>query len=223
MMDAPNPPVHSNRPAQSSVGAGRVIALVFVFILACAAINAAYFYVRLRTSVPAQAAQATVPVEESTANQVEAPQTHPDIDMAAPVVLQAFSAKSINSELEAIGFSCGETERGMSGYFQSRCERSDGQGVTEVYHFGRTAESIDLIDINLTLDNPPNDDAVLAWLDEIMSCLGVDSRAEVLGWAEQILPQIVENRDIRETNIAGIKYRLYGAPANRSLEIGWLP
>lgn len=218
-----------NGQAPQHNGGGRRIAkialAVMIFLVACLVIDAIYILARVKLGRPDHSLTELLPVIDRNEDEgeQEAATAHPEIDLNAPVVLPGLAPDEINKTLEASGFDCGATEQGVSGYFQGLCTRQESQGSIEVYHFGRNEADVDLIDINLTVAQPPNDEQVLKWLDEVLNGIGAPGAAPALTWAGETLPGITEERVIREAEFGGAKYRLYGAPANRSLELGWLP
>ena len=147
------------------------------------------------------------------------------IDYSEPVVLPGLTPGQLDEVFKRQKFTCSPVEIGISGFYQGQCSLDEADSLRELYHFGRTEKDIDLIDANFTHKGQGNDRQAAEYFKSIVTRLGFspNNQAEVLQWIDMTLPQIIEDRDIQEATFGGVRYRLYGAAQNRSMEIGYLP
>lgn len=213
-----------NRPKKKII---RIILAVLVFIFSCAAIDLAYMFLRVELGssqwrlsdwfsggVPDATAVGTVELIPTQA-----------IDYSHPAVLPGLTPAALDEVFGRRKFSCSPVELGISGYYQGKCSLEMADSLMELYHFGRTKTDLDLIDANFTHKGQGDDEQAVEYFQSIVTSLNfsTEQQAEVLQWIDMTLPQIIEDRDIREATFGEVNYRLYGAAKNRSMEIGYLP
>ena len=205
----------------------RIILAVLLFIIICAAVDLAYMLLRVEISSPQWRLSDWFSRQKPGVTAVVTPEIFPTqtINYFEPVVLPGLTPSKLDDVLKRQNFTCSPVEIGISGFYQGQCSLDEADSLKEVYHFGRTKTDIDLIDANFTHKKGGNDVQAAAYFQSIVTSLGFspNNQAEVLQWIDVTMPQIIEDRDIKEATFGGVRYRLYGAVENRSMEIGYLP
>jgi len=205
----------------------RIVLAVLLFIIICAAVDLAYMLLRVEFSSPQWRLSDWFSREKLIETEIVTPEIFPTqtIDYSEPVVLPGLTPGQLDEVFKRQKFTCSPVEIGISGFYQGQCSLDEADSLRELYHFGRTEKDIDLIDANFTHKGQGNDRQAAEYFKSIVTRLGFspNNQAEVLQWIDMTLPQIIEDRDIQEATFGGVRYRLYGAAQNRSMEIGYLP
>jgi len=205
----------------------RIVLAVLLFIIICAAVDLAYMLLRVEFSSPQWRLSDWFSREKLIETEIVTPEIFPTqtIDYSEPVVLPGLTPGQLDEVFKRQKFTCSPVEIGISGFYQGQCSLDEADSLRELYHFGRTEKDIDLIDANFTHKGQGNDRQAAEYFKSIVTNLGFspNNQAEVLQWIDMTLPQIIEDRDIQEATFGGVRYRLYGAAQNRSMEIGYLP
>ncbi len=205
----------------------RIILAVLIFIVTCAAIDLAYMLLRVELGSSQWRLSDWLSQRAPDATAFETPVLPPTqaIDYSTPVVLPGLKPNRLGDVFSSREFTCLPVEIGISGYYQGKCSLETADSLMELYHFGRTETDIDLIDANFTHKGQGDDTQPAEFFQSIITSLGFspEHQTDVLEWIEETLPEITEDRDIREVTFGETRYRLYGAAQNRSMEIGYLP
>ncbi len=221
--------MQDNRPQEkmSKKKIVRIVLAVLLFIIICAAVDLAYMLLRVEFSSPQWRLSDWFSREKLIETEIVTPEIFPTqtIDYSEPVVLPGLTPGQLDEVFKRQKFTCSPVEIGISGFYQGQCSLDEADSLRELYHFGRTEKDIDLIDANFTHKGQGNDRQAAEYFKSIVTNLGFspNNQAEVLQWIDMTLPQIIEDRDIQEATFGGVRYRLYGAAQNRSMEIGYLP
>lgn len=221
--------MQDNRPQEkmSKKKIVRIVLAVLLFIIICAAVDLAYMLLRVEFSSPQWRLSDWFSREKLIETEIVTPEIFPTqtIDYSEPVVLPGLTPGQLDEVFKRQKFTCSPVEIGISGFYQGQCSLDEADSLRELYHFGRTEKDIDLIDANFTHKGQGNDRQAAEYFKSIVTSLGFspNNQAEVLQWIDMTLPQIIEDRDIQEATFGGVRYRLYGAAQNRSMEIGYLP
>lgn len=221
--------MQDNRPQEkmSKKKIVRIVLAVLLFIIICAAVDLAYMLLRVEFSSPQWRLSDWFSREKLIETEIVTPEIFPTqtIDYSEPVVLPGLTPGQLDEVFKRQKFTCSPVEIGISGFYQGQCSLDEADSLRELYHFGRTEKDIDLIDANFTHKGQGNDRQAAEYFKSIVTRLGFspNNQAEVLQWIDMTLPQIIEDRDIQEATFGGVRYRLYGAAQNRSMEIGYLP
>jgi len=221
--------LQDNRPQEkmSKKKIVRIVLAVLLFIIICAAVDLAYMLLRVEFSSPQWRLSDWFSREKLIETEIVTPEIFPTqtIDYSEPVVLPGLTPGQLDEVFKRQKFTCSPVEIGISGFYQGQCSLDEADSLRELYHFGRTEKDIDLIDANFTHKGQGNDRQAAEYFKSIVTRLGFspNNQAEVLQWIDMTLPQIIEDRDIQEATFGGVRYRLYGAAQNRSMEIGYLP
>jgi hypothetical protein len=128
--------------------------------------------------------------------------------------------------LEQRGFTCTNAEPTATGnYYTWTCKnQDDALGIDAIVTaWGRTLRTVDLIDATV-IQAEGSEDIVAKALLGFVATMPYDNAdpANARQWVEDTLATIREAGDVRETEFAGVAYRLYGPNTARNLEMGKL-
>jgi flagellar basal body-associated protein FliL len=174
---------------------------------------------------------AAAPTEQATAAPAEAPTAAPTVAaVAAPDQVSAgggtipgLQPADITVNLEQRDFTCEAAEPTPSGnYYVWRCksEKPALQYESSVEVWGRSLQSVDYIDAT-----------VIQYSDEDLAAMGIlgfiatmpydnAQPRDAREWVATTMGTITEPGVVKETEFAGVPYRLYGLQTVRTLEMG---
>lgn len=138
--------------------------------------------------------------------------------------IPGLTRESTNHFLQSHGYDCTLPQMGELGLYHWVCWQENNEDLLEIYFFSRSTDSIDFIDANINQPEYPSDQKAVDFLTFVGTLPENDSADEqIRSWIAQTLPDIERARDLREKDLGGVHYRLYGLADARSLEIGILP
>ncbi len=176
-----------------------------------------------RTIRPTSTPKPTLDVT-ATPSATYTPTLAPSRATATPeALLPGLQPADIKVNLEQRDFSCSSAEEGEL-YFSWTCRREDSDYGMLVVFYGRTLNSVDLLESSIFQYGEPSDELAAAFLGYMatMPYDGVDPDA-ARAWVEDTLPTIAGQGDGRTTTLSGVTYHLYGAGSTWILEMGDLP
>lgn len=139
--------------------------------------------------------------------------------------IQPFPGMTSQSALEYFtgnGFICGHSEPFNSAISKISCEKSISEGHIVAWVFSANDDVVYLIDANITQLGIPSDDISIQALRVIAGLPYSGSQPDLAyQWVAITVPKLSgEPGDLKETSFSGMRFRLYGTPNDRSLEIG---
>lgn len=138
----------------------------------------------------------------------------------APALIPGLHPHDVTVNLEQRGFTCSSADQGAL-YFTWTCNWQEGQADATVLIYGRTLQTVDLVDSTVMQSGSPTEDIPLQILGFIAT-LPFDNAdpANARAWVENEFPKLRGIGDAHETQFGGVKFRLYGIPTARTLELG---
>jgi hypothetical protein len=136
--------------------------------------------------------------------------------------IPGLSSSSTLTYLSKSGFQCGQPLPFNDIFNKIFCEKTMSESSMVAWVFTTKDNSVYLIDANISQLSNPSDDIAVKGLLTIAGLPYEGSQPDLAyQWIAITMPKLSgEPADIKETSLAGIRFRLYGTPSDRSLEIG---
>jgi len=155
-------------------------------------------------------------------NTISAPSDTPE-PTEVSALFPGLQSSDVIVNLEQHGMTCTSPEQGDL-YIVRTCKKETAVYSFIVDVYGRELFSVDLIESTVLQYSNPTNEIAMPFLG-FMATMPYDGAVqdEARKWVEDTIPMLKGQGDVRETNFAGVKYRLYGIPTAITLEMGDLP
>jgi hypothetical protein len=183
-----------------------------------------FLLVSLACGTSAIPASKVVPDPTDTSSPTKVPtQTRTPLAISETGLLPGLQPADVKFNLQNRQFNCelAFMPTDTDPYSSWECQRKNAQYYMSVEIWSKSLDSVDLI-VSSVVQFRKADDGLATDFLGFMATMPFDGAEpqEARTWVGETLPTITANGDVREATFGGIKFRLYGIPTARFLDIG---
>ena len=153
----------------------------------------------------------------------ELPTKTPTQEKKPAGLLPGLRPEVVRANLEAKNLACELVylPSGNDPYYKWECKREGLDYMINVEMWSKSMSTVDLIQAGIVQYGNPDNSLSVDFLGFMatMPYDGADPQ-QARSWVKETLPTITEKGDVREITIGGVRFRLYGIPSARFLDIG---
>lgn len=172
-----------------------------------------------KTTQPASIAQATSTLQKASTISANTPVP---ADTSVKGYIPGLLAADVTVNLKNRGFTCTDATK-LKSFWTWTCKHETSAAAYDVVMYARDVNSIDYVDANALQFTSPDDQFAIDFLGYIASIPYDNANpAKAQEWVKTTIPTLKGVGDVHETTISGVRFRLFGIPTARTLEIGEL-